>query len=68
MNQQFQWTATAQPAFQGALVNLQGFALPNIPFNLPSGTTIPAYFGTDLNPNGVFDEPYRIRLVNLHIN
>lgn len=71
LNKKFQWTSTAGATHQGALVDFHGFPLPTpaLPSGpLPSGVTVPVYFGVDSTQNGLFDEPYRFSRVNLQIN
>ena len=68
LNRNFQWTTVAAPAYQGALVNLRSFVIPTPNLNFPANTTVPVYFGVDINQNGVFDQPYRFSGVNMKIN
>lgn len=63
LNQRFQWTTAAAPAYQGALFDFKNIALPNP--RLPtgafvSGSSITVYFGVDSVQNGVFDAPNRL--------
>lgn len=71
LNQNFEWTTVAVPAYQGALFDFRSISIPTP--SLPSGsflpnTTLTIYFGVDSTKNSVFDEPYRFSSVKLHIN
>ena len=68
LNQKLEWSTAVSPAYQGALIDFRSFKIPSPSVNLPSGTSIPIYFGVDVTPNGVFDEPYRYSSVTMIIN
>ena len=62
LNSDFQWTTRQAAAYQGPLIDFRQIALPSpdqVIGSLPSGISIPFYFGVDTTQNGQFDAPYR---------
>ena len=68
LNKNLEWTTTAGPAYQGPLMELRSFKIPTPSVDLPSGASLPIYFGVDATPNGKFDEPQRFTSVTMTIN
>ena len=71
LNADFQWTTEQAAAYQGALLDFRNIALPSpahIIDSLPSGVSIPFYFGVDTNQNGQFDAPYRYASASLLVD
>ena len=54
LNQKLEWTTAASSAYQGALIDFRSFKIPSPSVNLPSGTSIPIYFGSRRDPKWCF--------------